>query len=144
MFRHVSCPLCKSLLGEEQPKCCPLCKMFSWRGSSHRNLSRKALRSSFLRDSSAITLSPFLSGIESRWGSSRRRSMVDSFSSSVSITLHVAVLFFCSALYLLFGLKTIFRVCSAHFFLDLFSRAAPAPPPKKNKKTRKVRQSMGE
>ena len=68
--------------------------MFSWRDSSHRNLSRRALRSSFLRDSSPITLSPFLSGIETRSRTSRRRSMIDGPPSSGSLIFCVVSLFF--------------------------------------------------
>ena len=53
-------PLCMSTLEEEQQNCCPLWKMFSWRGSSHRNLSMKEHYAvHFLRDSSPTTLSPF-------------------------------------------------------------------------------------
>ena len=33
---HVLCLLCKSSLGKEQQKSFPLCKFFSWRGSSHQ------------------------------------------------------------------------------------------------------------
>jgi hypothetical protein len=35
-----------------------------WRGSRHRDLSRKMLRSTLPRDSSPVTLSPFLSGTD--------------------------------------------------------------------------------
>ncbi len=61
-LRQVSRPPCKSSLGAEQQKYCPACRIFSWRRSSHRDLSRRILGSSLPRDSSPITLSSFLTG----------------------------------------------------------------------------------
>jgi hypothetical protein len=72
LFRHVSRSFCKTLLKKEQQKCCPLCKMLSWGDPGHQNLLRRALRSSFISESSLTTPSPFLSGV------GRRRSMIDS------------------------------------------------------------------
>ena len=76
-FGHVSPPLCKSSPRVEWQQCCPPFRIFSWRGSSHRNLSRKALGSSFLADSSPITLLPYLPGTETRNRAGHWRSMVD-------------------------------------------------------------------
>lgn len=70
--------------------------MFSWRGSSHRDLSMEVLRVSFRRDSSPIALSPFLFGIEtvSDGGTtpSHGWSMIDSCPSSFSLMFRGAVL----------------------------------------------------
>ena len=70
-FGHVSPPLCKSSPRVEWQQCCPPFRIFSWRGSSHRNLSRKALGCSFLADSSPITLLPSLRGTDPRSTGSR-------------------------------------------------------------------------
>ena len=70
-LRHVSRPLCRRSVRSGQQNCFLPYRISTWRGSRHRNLSRKALSDSFLLDSSPIALSPFLSGIESRRGMSR-------------------------------------------------------------------------
>jgi hypothetical protein len=83
-----------SSLGEEQQKCCPPCKMLSWSGFGHRNLSRKALCGSFLRNGSLITLSPFLPGIETG-GTARRWPMIDNCLPPFRlVNIRLAVLFF--------------------------------------------------
>src|SRR5258708_28085976 len=74
-FGHVSPPLCKSSPRVEWQQCCPPFRIFSWRGSSHQNLSRKALGGSFLADSSPITLLPSLPGTETRY--ENWRTMID-------------------------------------------------------------------
>ena len=43
-FEPVSCLPCKSSSGKEWQKCCPPCRTFFWRGSIHRDPSRKPLR----------------------------------------------------------------------------------------------------
>ena len=98
-LRHVSRLLCKSSLGKEQQKSFPLCKIFSWRGSNHRNLSKKASHGSFLRDSSSISLLSFLSGIDLIRDESEDSEVGDwqltlCFQSSVSLTFRVVVLLF--------------------------------------------------
>src|SRR6266852_5882679 len=62
----------------------------SSRGAGQLNLSRRAFRSSFLRDNSPM---PFLPGIEDSTGTSRRKSVVDSCPLP-SLIPCVAILFF--------------------------------------------------
>src|SRR6267154_1284728 len=63
-LRQVSRPPCKSSLVPEYQKCCPACRISTWRGPSHSSweLYRKTLGSSLPRDSFPVTLLPFLSG----------------------------------------------------------------------------------
>ena len=102
-FSPLLAPALQELTGGRTTEVLPALETVLLEGSSHRNLSTKALHSSFLRDGSPITLLSFLSGIETS-GTTRTRPITDSFPSFDSLTFRVAVLF--SRLYLLFGLKT--------------------------------------
>src|SRR6266436_6381074 len=71
--RQVSRLPCEKTLGQ---KCCPACRIFSWMGLSHRNLSRRILGSSLPRESSLVALSPFLKGMH-ECDAGRRRLTID-------------------------------------------------------------------
>jgi len=118
--------------------------MFSWRGFSHRNLSRNALHSSFLRDGLQITLSLFLAGTDlltTQRGNCNRRSLMFrivylplivyffrcctcSFSSPLETSVTV---FCCSSHYSLIkaiefpNVHPIFRYYSTPSFAEIFS-----------------------
>ena len=62
--RRVSRHPCKNSLGKEWWKCCLRCALFTLRGHSHRDPSRKPLDSSLLLDSLSVTLLLFLAGEE--------------------------------------------------------------------------------
>ena len=62
----------EELVGGRITEVLPSLESILWRGSTHRSLSRKALGSSLPRDSSPITLSPFLTGIGTKATQNRR------------------------------------------------------------------------
>src|SRR5260370_37275829 len=93
--------------------------MLSWRGSGHRNLSRKALGSSFLADSPPITRLPSLPGTVTR----SRRSMIDECS---LLSMFCPINILCCCLYyvhlhLLFGSWDISHVVLLTIIRDLIS-----------------------
>ena len=63
-LHHVLCKRCKNSLGSEQQEYCLTYRIFSWRHSRPRDLSRMALGSLLLRDSSTVTPWQFLAGSE--------------------------------------------------------------------------------
>ena len=66
MLHHALRLASKNSLRAEQQRCCSrFCRtwrMFSWQGSSHLDLFRKALDSSLLHGKLQVTLQPFLTG----------------------------------------------------------------------------------
>jgi F-box-like len=55
LSKQVACQSCKGSLGTGRQRCFPTCRIFSWRSSGHRDVSRKALRSSLPCDRSPVT-----------------------------------------------------------------------------------------